>query len=358
MTCELNILTIDEKIRNELTSINSDRIKTLSDRLNSVISNPKNIDNSQLKQLKNEYDRLQTSSSKLKQNLNFYVSETLGMTEQYKNILKIPKQINFMGKSIDPNNETKNKLILDYMKIASKYTTVENFKIQRNVKCSNCSHILEYDIIEDNTQICNMCASEQAMFSQFSSYTDSTRVNISSKYLYDRKTHFRECIAQYHGKQNITIPVKVYDDLDKQFVFHGLLIGDEKTSKSEKYANVTRKTVMTFLKELGYPKQYENLNLIHSVITDTKLDDIDYLNEQILLDFDILSELYDKRSNDTTRKNFINTQYVLFQLLRRHGHSCDKEDFTNLKTVDRKFFHENIIKNLFEELKWNYTSIF
>jgi hypothetical protein len=354
MTHELNILTIDEKIRSDLSSINSKRIKILADHLES----PTRIENAQLQQLRNEHERLSKKERKLTQDLNFYVSETLGITEQYKNILKIPKQVSFMGKSIDPNNDIKNKLILDFMKIAGRYTNVEHFKVQRSVKCSNCFNVLEYDIIEDNTQICNICASEQAMFSQFSSYTDSTRVNISSKYSYDRKTHFRECIAQYHGKQNITIPPKVYTDLDEQFLFHCLLIGDENTIRQERYANITRKTIMTFLKELSYPKQYENLNLIHSVITDTKLDDIDYLNEQILLDFDILSDLYDKRSVDTVRKNFINTPYVLFQLLRRHGHPCDKEDFTNLKTIDRKFFHENIIKNLFEELKWNYTSIF
>jgi hypothetical protein len=295
---------------------------------------------------------------KIKQDLDFYVSETVGITEEYKNILKIPKQISFMGKTKDPNNDVKNKLIIEYIKIAHRYTNIENLKIHRHLICSNCENILTYDIIEDNTQICNICASEQAMFSQFSSYTDSSRVNISSKYSYERKTHFKECIDQYHGKQNVTIPVKVYSDLDEQFAFHCLLIGNENTPRVERYANITRKTVMTFLKELGYPKQYENLNLIHSVITDTKLDDIDYLLEKILLDFDILSDLSDKRSVETIKKNFINTQYVLFQLLRRHGHSCDKEDFTNLKTVDRKFFHENRIKKLFEELKWNYTSIF
>jgi hypothetical protein len=357
MSKEVNILTIDEQIRTSLSCTNSSGISTIGS-INRVLSDTNERIIPYSSHLANGRERIIAKELKNKQELDFYVSETSGIPEQYKNILKIPKQISFMGKTIDPNNDVKNKLIIDYMKIAQRYTKLEHFKIQRNVVCSNCSNVLEYDIIEDNTQICNICASEQAMFSQFSSYTDSTRVNISSKYSYDRKTHFRECIAQYHGKQNVTIPEKIYSDLDEQFIFHCLLSGDKNTPKIERYANITRKTVMTFLKELGYPKQYENLNLIHSIITDSKLDDIDYLNEQILLDFDILSELYDKRSVDTSRKNFINTQYVLFQLLRRHGHPCDKEDFTNLKTVDRKFFHENIIKNLFEELKWNYTSIF
>ena len=113
-----------------------------------------------------------------------------------------------------------------------------------------------------------------------------------------------------------------------------------------------------FLKELGYSKHYENINLIYSNITGKKLDDISHLVDRMIQDFDILSDTYDRKFSDTNRKNFINTQYVLFQLLRKHGHACDKEDFTNLKTVDRKFFHEEMIKKLFQELGWNYVSIF
>jgi hypothetical protein len=358
MVDELNILTIDTDIRNNLSITNSDKIKTTTDRINLVISNPNNISSNHLDQMKKELNRLQKSEIDNRNHLDFYISETIGITEKYKDLLNIPKKINFLGKTIDNDDCEKNKLILEYMKIIPKYSNVHNLKVQLTIKCSCCSHNLEFDIIDDNTHICNNCASEQTMFSQFSSYTDTNRINISTKYSYDRITHFRECIAQYHGKQNVTIPQKIYSELDEQFEFHGLLIGDENTPRSERYSSVTKKTIMTFLKELGYPKHYENINLIYSVITDIKLDDIDYINEQILLDFDILSELYDKRFNDTNKKNFINTQYVLFQLLCRHGHPCDKEDFSNIKTVDRKFFHENIIKQLFEELKWNYTSIF
>jgi hypothetical protein len=45
-------------------------------------------------------------------------------------------------------------------------------------------------------------------------------------------------------------------------------------------------------------------------------------------------------------------------LLKKHGYPCQKEDFANIKTIDRKFFHEHILKTLFQKLGWNYTSIF
>jgi hypothetical protein len=49
---------------------------------------------------------------------------------------------------------------------------------------------------------------------------------------------------------------------------------------------------------------------------------------------------------------------VLYQLLRRHRHECNKEEFIILKTIDRKFFHDEICKVLFEEKGWNHNPYF
>ena len=57
----------------------------------------------------------------------------------------------------------------------------------------------------------------------FSSYKDVERVNMATikitKYTYDRKIHFRDCINQFQGKQNATIDKKVYDKLIEQLNF-------------------------------------------------------------------------------------------------------------------------------------------
>ena len=41
----------------------------------------------------------------------------------------------------------------------------------------------------------------------------------------------------------------------------------------------------------------------------------------------------DKKNN---RKNFINNQYVLYQLLTKYKHPCDISEFNILKTVETK----------------------
>ena len=127
--------------------------------------------------------------------------------------------------------------------------------------------------------------------------------------------------------------------------------------REEKFARITKEHILMFLRELEYTKHYENLHLIHYNLTGIKPDDISHLEDQLLDDFDALTELYDKHFKHNARKNFINTQYVLYQLLTRHKHQCKMQDFTILKTIDRKAFHDDVARVLFNSLGWNFKPI-
>ena len=165
----------------------------------------------------------------------------------------------------------------------------------------------------------------------------------------------------YQGKQNSTIEANVYTGLEKQFKLHHLLVGNKNTPKEERFKKITKLHIHLFLKELGYTKHYENANLIHYNMTGKKPDDISHLEDKLLADFDILSETYHelyKNKPGFERKNFINTQYVLYQLLRKYKHPCKKEDFTMLKTVDRKSFHDEVARNCFQAIGWSFISSF
>ena len=59
---------------------------------------------------------------------------------------------------------------------------------------------------------------------------------------------------------------------------------------------------MIFLKELNYPKHYENVHLIHYNFTGIKPDDILYLEDKLLDDFDLLIDLYHKTFKHIKRK--------------------------------------------------------
>ena len=290
--------------------------------------------------------------------LNFYITETAFLLEKYKEILNKPIKVNFMGKASKNNNEKKN-IIDQYLEIANIEVNIkEKNDKKEKVICNNCVNKKEFEIIDNNIYICMLCSSQQIILKNISSYRDIDRVNISSKYCYDRKIHFRDCINQYQGKQNSTIDPKVYEDLEKQFGLHHLLTGDKDTPKNEKFQNITKQHIAMFLKELEYTKHYENINLIHYNMTGEKPDDIGYLEDKLLDDFDTLVELYDKLFKHINRKNFINTQYILHNLLKRHKHPCNSDDFTILKTIDRKTFHDDIFRELAVRLEWSFTPSF
>jgi len=359
----LDIINIDADIRMKLSNKNSNlsELNKRVSQLTSILLEITTDDVQRINRVNLEINRLNELISNETEDvqLNFYISDSIDIIDQYKKFLKNPVKVSFMGVRKEPNKDMKNKLINDYMKIAKNYSNIAYDAYELEQKCCNCNEPLKFDVVDDCSCVCSNCSSEQGVTTLLSSFADTERVNISSKYSYDRKNHFRECINQYHGKQNVTIPKKVYTDLDKEFILHDLITKDDTSNRINKYKKVTKRNVMLFLTELGYTKQYENLNLIYSNITGRKLDDISYIYEPILADFDKLSDLYDKKySHVSNSKSFINTQYVLFELLKRNNHKCRKEDFTELKTIERKFLCEEILETLFQELGWNYVSIF
>lgn len=361
MSESLDILTIDANIRKNFEE-EIEKLPRYSEKLKEIgklLEKPKlrrGIKDSLNKAKEELMDHVEDLENRKK--YNFYLMETLPLIEEYKTILKTPIKVNFMGKSSN-NNKHKLSVVDKYLDIASKYVTIEMEQNNaKNVRCPNCSNRKEFDIIDCNIYICTKCYARQTVMKHNSSYNDIDRVNISSKYMYDPKIHFRDCIKQYQGKQNCTIPQKVYDDLEEQLSRHHLLIGDPDTPRLERFKNITKNHIMMFLKELDYPKHYENVHLIHYNLTGIKPDDISYLEDQLLDDFDQLIDLYHKRFKHIKRKNFINTQYVLYQLLCHHRHPCKKEEFIILKTIDRKFFHDEVCKELFQLLAWNHHPFF
>lgn len=362
MPNEVDILAIDAEVRKNFEE-EYDKLSDHQHKLEEIDSSLSNenlkprIRNTLLEARKKLAEYIEEISSR--QNYHFYLMESVPYIEEYKQVLKTPIKVSFLGKASE-DNKSKKKLINQFLEVVSKYFDIDVVRENKSQKisCPNCLNKKEFDVIDNNTYICTNCYSRQTVMRHNSSYNDIDRVNISSKYMYDPKIHFRDCIKQYQGKQNCTIPQKVYDDLEEQFERHHLLQGNSKTARNIRFANITKNHIWIFLKELDYPKHYENVHLIHYNFTGIKPVDISSIEDQLLDDFDVLIDLYHKRFKHIKRKNFINTQYVLYQLLCHHRYPCKKEEFLILKTIDRKFFHDEICKTLFEELGWNHSPFF
>jgi hypothetical protein len=374
---QIDIVNIDnivkETFNSELSNLQEYNSK-LTDLKHTQTEYDSKLSTYAVKNLKDNIDDLEGKISDIEngKKLNFYISETIDLLEKYKNILQTPVKLSFTGPVVR-NNKGKDEIVRKYIEITQKYINLSEILSNagissgtsldksspspprvKKVVCNNCANKKDFDIIDNSVYICVICGSQQEILLHTSSYKDIDRVNISVKYTYDRKVHFRDGINQYQGKQNSTIHPKVLTDLEDQFDKHHLLLESDK--REVRFKNVTKEHIHIFLKELGYTKHYENVNLIYSMLTGRKLDDISHLEDKLLNDFDILTDLYDKKFKNKVgydRKSFINTQYVLYQLLMKYKHpGCKKENFTMLKTADRKSFHDDVLSELFTILEW------
>ncbi len=338
------------KLKQEMRGLRGTRnIKSLSASIKKDI-------NRKISALEEKIDDLEGSVSH-----GFYLAESAPMIEAYKKILKIPQKVNFMGGRA-PENPEKKKIIEEYCHMAKKYANLKidsSQTVKNKVVCESCGNTKHFEIVENN-YVCHLCGTVQEIEVHSTSYSDIDRVNMSTKYSYDRRLHFRDCVYQYQGKQNVTIDKKIYAQLENLLEKHGLLARGPETPRKERFRKVTKFHTVTFLKEIDYDK-YENTNLIHWKLTEQKPDDISHLEEKLMEDFTTLDKLYFSIYRDrynVDRSSFINTQHIFYQLLLKYNHPCDKEEFSLLKTVERLVFHDTVCEDLFNIMQWNYTSFF
>jgi hypothetical protein len=322
--------------------------------------------------------------SKNCEQFSFYLIQAIPLINEYKSLCQKQNKIYFMSSKEDQeannkneNRKAINKILKSYFNLVQIYfpkeyenndwdkikTTFEfsdnPSKNSNKIKCLNCNNDSDNFIIHDNHLICEKCGCVSNTIHSNISYKDIDRVNITSKYTYDRRIHFRDCINQFQGKQNASIAKSVYDELIQQLVSHGIVPKNYSEMPKEKaFEKVTKEHILLFLKEIKQTKHYEDVVLIHHQLTGQPTPDISHLENVLLNDFDILVDTYDKKFKNSERKNFINTQYVLFQLLKRHRFPCKKEDFNMLKTVDRKYYHDVICSELFADIGWSFTALF
>lgn len=299
--------------------------------------------------------------------LQSYHLNTMTILAEYRKLTTQTKKISFVGKRVDTTGEREQQLYSQYIAVANPYRellglplldkaivkTKANVSTSTKVVCDACKGT-EFQV-DDVTRICQTCGVESDI--PMHGVNEGLAIASTKSGSYDRRVHFRDCINQYQGKQHCTIEKKVYDDLKEEFRKNHLLNEDEEGYA--RFSRIRKEHVNIFLKVLNYTKHYENVNLIHYNLTGKKPDDISYLEETLMKDFDALTELYDQKFRSVIdRRNFINTPSVLYQLLRKHKHPCKDEDFVLLKTVERMSFHDSILEELFRELGWNYYSTF
>lgn len=289
----------------------------------------------------------------------FYLVDVSDIITEYKKVLKQPVTLSFLDDTPKIESSEKKKITEKFFKSIKPYqkfctikkeTTKKNKSSTSSVvqKCLSCKST------HFNENICITCGTCTDVYVSTSSYLDIQRISINPKYKYNRVIHFKECVLQYQGKENVVIEQKLYDDLNGVFQKNGLLIGDKNTCRRERYKNILKHHIYMFLKQLKYSKHYDNINKIYSKITNTPLPDIQHIETKIINDFTKFAQVYDKKIKEYPHiEKKKNTQYILYQLLHKHNYKCKASSFGIPKTLKRSIHNVSITKLCFKALRWN-----
>ena len=271
-----------------------------------------------------------------------------------KKIIYTPVKVSFFNNlnNKNINDCEKNEIIEEFYEIAKKYIPIKIYKKETPERyVCNCGNQNNYTETQ-NKIICNECSNTHSIQSIQTSFKDIDRVNLSQKYKYKKKVHFRDTVNQYQGKQNKKINPDIFSILEKQFLIHNLVNLDGKTH-NEKYSNITKEHIYMFLFETNNSNYYEDINMIHTYFTGVPCPDISEIEHLLYEDFDKVVDAYESLEN-IDRIHFLNGQYILYQLLRRRKFKVKESDFDILKTRERLVEHDDIYQKICIKLEWTF----
>ncbi len=283
-----------------------------------------------------------------------YILLTEKLLIEYNLLVNIHVNVSFFEKKVEKvENKRITEIVNEFLDIAKKYIPINSYKTEKpsSLKCE-CGNTVNF-IYSDNTIYCEKCSIEIQTLSSVSSFKDIYRVNITQKYKYQRKVHFRDTVNQYQGKQNKkTTDEELNKTLELEFEKMGLLT--KSNNWHESHSIITKDIIYIVLNQTGNNKRYEDINYIHNYFTGISCPDISHLEPQLFKDFDKVVEAYDSLPSEiiNTRTNFLNSKYVLYQLLRIHNYKVNKEDFDTLKTRERLVEHDNIWLEICKKLEF------
>ena len=361
-TFDTDILHIDEKIK-KIISMESLKLndyksefKKLNEQLNLIISSEK-----KKKEILSRIEFLKQKIFDIENDIQIseYIYLSASIIEKYKKIIQTPIKVSFFKNTpIDKintnqqNDEIKKYEILDeFYDVAKKYIQLKTYKKETQLKyLCECGNQYNYTEVQ-NKIICNECSNVHCIQSIQTSFKDIDRVNLSQKYKYKKKVHFRDTVNQYQGKQNKKIDPSVFSILEEQFTIHNLLNLESKNF--EKYSNITKEHIYMFLFETNNSNYYEDINMIHTHFTGIPCPDISEIEYLLYEDFDKVVDSYETLDG-IDRIHFLNGQYILYQLLRRRKIKVKESDFDILKTRERLVEHDEIYQKICLKLEWTF----
>lgn len=341
-----DILNIHNEILEQFNQeyINIDNMKKEKEKAKWIIENTKS--NKEYLHAEERYNHLENKIRIIEGGIELarYLYQSEKILSKYQDLMEKPIEINFMGTKKFHIKKEKEDLIKQYINVAKNYITIEPI-IENDIinLCEVCE--VPMKTADDLLLVCPECGYSYKNLTCVSGFQENSRINNAQRYTYEKEIHFLDAIKKYQGKQNTTIPDKVYEDIRKKVESHDI-----------PYEKLKKDHIYEFLKSTKNNDYYEDINLIYSQLTGIQPPDISHLEEELKSLFKEIDKIYEE-VKPPGRLNFLNGQYVLFRFLQKLKYPCRTEDFSILKTRDKLLEYEEIWKKICQRKNWTYKAL-
>lgn len=189
--------------------------------------------------------------------------------------------------------------------------------------------------------------------------TPEDRTYTGFKYMYDRKQLLKGYINKYQGTCDASgVTPKLIDEV-RSALFKYRLIDETGETNEDKYKAVTINHVKTILRENNYEsKHVDNASYILNQVRGYRTIFIEHLENDVLNDFakfiNAGADILELNKAQNKRKNLFSLNYILYLLLRRRGLQCSIDDFSVVKTIEKRMAYEEVCIEIFNKLEWSF----
>jgi hypothetical protein len=252
--------------------------------------------------------------------------------------------------------------IKNFLEIAKDYINIEIIKkIEDNIKCNGCDLDLK-EIGEnfDGVYICPECNCISNYIKPIKYIKDSEHYLMNSGD--DDINNFIKVLSKFEGKNVSLIPSILYEKLDEYFLSIDMKKGDyyKKLPYNEdgKKENTTKRKMWSALEELGYNQYYDEINYITHVYWGWRLPDLTLYRDQIIKDYQITQQVWQRIKKEYKRSASLGTQFRLYSHLKSIDYPyCKREDFKIQDMIESLRLHNDAWKRMCDETGIKYYQV-
>jgi hypothetical protein len=323
-----------ERVRDELLNspiLTLVRYQTIESQINDLKATINNIDNGK--------------------RLNQYIEKSRPHIDHYRDLTN-----KVVFNKEDPSKIQERLSIIDgYLNVVREFIKIDVIKKPITAtKCSVCGLDLSTVYITDTLSYCPSCKVTLSMFNRTPNYS-SPSVSKSKNNNYTDRKNFYKALLRFQGKQDVKkLPSDIFTKLDTYFRRYSLPTGEEIRKTRELNEKGQRKgtnlqMMIEAIRRIG-ESCYEDANLICRIYWGWELPDLTQYENMIMSDYDMFQKEFE--SIKGSRKSSLNTQLLLYRLLRKNNINVTEDQFKIVKTDSIRQYQEEIIDKIFKKLGW------